>query len=88
MFFCRFISTVDQFGYGEPVYEIESYVKSHPEYQFDDKRKEVVYNITAFKKMKNDAVKSFLEYIATGEAKMDFEKEIDDKVVEVKDDEY
>lgn len=83
-----FISTVDQFGYGEPVYEIESSVKSHPEYQFDDKRKEVVYNINAFKKMKNDAVKSFLEYIATGEAKMDFEKEIDDKVVEVKDDEY
>lgn len=83
-----FISTVDQFGYGEPVYEIESSVKRHPEYNFNDKRKEVVYNITAFKKMKNSAVKSFLEYIATGEAKMDFEKEIDDKVVEVKDDEY
>lgn len=83
-----FISTVDQFGYGEPLYEIETCVKGHPEYKFDDKQKEVVYNITAFKKMKNDAVKSFLEYIATGEAKMDFEKEIDDKVVKVKDDEY
>ena len=83
-----FISTVDQFGYGEPVYEIETCVKGHPEYNFNDKRKEVVYNITAFEKMEDSAKKSFLEYIATGEAKMDFEKELNNKVVEIKDDEY
>lgn len=83
-----FISTVDQFGYGEPVYELETAVKGHPEYKFDDKRREIVYNISACGKMKNGAVKSFLEYIATGEAKMEFEKEVDEKVEEVKDDEY
>lgn len=86
--FVLFISTVDQFGYGEPVYEIASSIKNHPEYDFDDRRKELVYNVSAFDKLDNGAVKSFLEYIATGEAKMDFEKLVDEKVEEIKDDEY
>lgn len=83
-----FISTVDQFGYGEPVYEIVSSVKGHPEFNFDDRRKEVVYNASAFEKLDNGAVKSFLKYIATGEANMDFDKEVNRKVVEIKDDDY
>lgn len=83
-----FISTVDQFGYGEPVYEIESAVKGHPEYKFDDKRKEVVYNISAYSKSKNEEIRSLLKYMATGEVSMDFSKEVARKVEEVKDDEY
>lgn len=83
-----FISTVDQFGYGEPVYEIESSVRGHPEYRFDDKRREVVYNISAHGKMEAGEARSLLEYMATGEADMGFAGEVARKVEEVKDDEY
>lgn len=83
-----FISTVDQFGFGEPVYEIVSVVKNHPEFEFNDRRKEVVYNVKAYEKIDDDNAKSFLEYMATGEAKMKFEKQVAEKVDELKEDEY
>lgn len=83
-----FISTVDQFGYGEPVYEIETVVKGHPDYKFDDKRKEVIYNISVHQEIENDSIKSFFKYLKTGKANMEFEKQIDEKLEEIKDDEY
>ncbi len=83
-----FICTEDPFDYGEAVYEIETTIKNHPECKFNDNRKEVVYNVSAFEKLDDCAEKFVLEYIKTGEVKMDFVEEIDKKVEEIKNDEY
>ena len=83
-----FICTEDPFGFGEAVYEISSVIKNHPECNFDDNRKEVVYNVSAFEKLDDCDEKFVLEYIKTGDKKMDFVEEIDKKVEEIKNDEY
>lgn len=78
-----FICTHDPFGKGLPVYTIKPFCVQSSALNdlIDDKTVKAVYNVDAWQKVENPALRSFLHFLKTKEAKTPLEKAIESRIV-------